>query len=144
MKKYFIPLLCGFMFLGLVSCELNDDDATNFVYEVVEITNAKVPDTFELGKVYQIDFTYARPTDCYIYSGFDFEPTAKTERAIFAISSVLQRDDCTAIEDGEGTDSFDFEVRFTDTYTFNFYTGEDENGEKQYLTYEVPVVEASN
>ncbi|QLE01156.1 hypothetical protein HX109_06100 [Galbibacter sp. BG1] len=138
MKK-FIPLLVGLFFLSLASCELSDDDGTNFVYEAVEITNAKVPDTFELGKVYQIDFNYAIPTDCYIYNGFEFEPTDKTERAIFAISSVIERDDCKEIVDGEGTDSFNFEVRYTDTYTFNFYTGEDENGEKQYLTYEVPV-----
>ncbi|EIJ38405.1 hypothetical protein JoomaDRAFT_1390 [Galbibacter orientalis DSM 19592] len=141
MKKFFVLMLCTFTLLSFSSCDLSDDDATNFYYETMEITSANFPEYFEYGKVYPIDFTYLRPTDCHIYNGFEFNHTGETERTIFAVATVLDRTDCETLTDTEGTDSFDFEVRYRNTYTFKFYIGEDDNGEKQYLTYEVPVRE---
>ncbi|MCX2681210.1 hypothetical protein OOZ15_14755 [Galbibacter sp. EGI 63066] len=146
MKKFFVLIMCSLTLLSFNSCSIDDDDAANFHYETLEITDAVFPEFFEYGKVYNIEFSYVRPTSCHVYSGFDFNHTntdsTMTERTIFAISTVLEESDCETLTDTEGVDSFDFEVRYRDTYTFKFYTGDDENGEKQYLTYEVPVQES--
>ncbi|MEL4307123.1 hypothetical protein [Joostella sp. CR20] len=143
MKKLFAVMLGLFAMLSFSACDLSDDDATNFYYETMEITSATFPEYFEFGKVYPIEFTYKRPTDCHVYSGFEYNHTGETERTIFAVATVLDRNDCIELTDTEGTDSFDFQVRYTNTYTFKFYVGEDESGEKQYLTYEVPVQETA-
>lgn len=144
MKKFFVLMLSSVLLLSFSSCDLSDDDATNFYYETLEVTEATFPEYFEYGKVYNIEFNYALPTDCHIYDGFEFNHTGETERTIFAIATVLDRTDCKTLTDTEGTDSFDFEVRYRDPYTFKFYVGEDENGEKVYITYEVPVRDAGD
>ncbi|WP_335966983.1 hypothetical protein [Galbibacter sp. PAP.153] len=142
MKKIFALTLSCLLLLGFSSCDISDDDTANFHYETLEITGADLPEYFEYGKMYNIEFTYLRPTDCHIYDGFEFNPTGETERTIFAIAAVVERADCKDLTAIEGTDNFDFEVRYRDPYTFKFYVGEDEDGEKEYLTYEVPVQEA--
>lgn len=127
--------------LTISSCDI-DDDNTNFHYETLEITEVQLPESFEYGGLYTIEFTYLRPTNCHYYEGFDFQKTEKTERTIYAIGARLDEKDCQEItENNTGTATFDFEVRYHDTYTFKFYTGEDDQGEKQYITVEVPVVE---
>lgn len=121
------------------SCDV-DDDNTNFHYETLEITTATLPEAFEYGELYTIEFKYNRPTPCHYYEGFDFQKTGETEREVYAIGAVLENNDCPPLtENNIGTATFNFEVRYRDTYTFKFYQGEDQEGEKQYLTIEVPV-----
>lgn len=127
--------------LSVSSCDI-DDDNTNFYYETLEITEATLPEAFEYGELYTIEFTYVRPTNCHYYEGFDFQKTEKTERTVYAIGARLDQKDCQDLtENNTGTATFDFEVRYRDTYTFKFYQGDNDQGEKQYITVEVPVVE---
>src|SRR5690606_31415580 len=118
---------------------------TNFRYETLEIIDATLPEAFEYGELYTIEFNYLRPTNCHYYEGFDFQKTAKTERTIYAIGAVIDQTDCQDLteENNTGTATFDFEVRYRENYTFKFYQGDNEEGEKQYLTIEVPVVQDS-
>ena len=56
-----------------------------------------------------------------------------------AIGSMLSdSEDCQEVLQEVET-SFNFIVLYDQTYLFKFYTGEDENGEAQYLEIEVPV-----
>lgn len=141
--KILNPILVLIVLVFVSSCSV-DDDNTNFHYETLEITEAKLPEAFEYGELYTIEFTYLRPTNCHYYEGFDFQKTEKTERTVYAIGAILDQKDCQDLtEKNTGTATFDFEVRYRDPYTFKFYQGDNEEGEKQYLTIEVPVVEDS-
>jgi hypothetical protein len=55
-----------------------------------------------------------------------------------AIGTEFYEQACTqALEEIET--SFDFIVLYEGSYLFRFWSGEDENGEQQYLEIEVPV-----
>ncbi|WP_156800156.1 hypothetical protein [Galbibacter marinus] len=143
MMKIFNSILLLVTLVVASSCDV-DDDNTNFHYETLEITDAKLPEAFEYGKLYTVEFNYLRPTNCHYYEGFDFQKTDKTERTIYAIGAVLDQTDCQELtEDNIGTATFNFEVRYNDPYTFKFYSGDNEDGEKQYITIEVPVAQDS-
>lgn len=140
--KILTSLLLVLVLISVSSCDI-DDDNTNFHYETLEITEATLPEAFEYGELYTIEFTYLRPSDCHFYEGFDFQKTEKTERTIYAIGGVLDEKDCKDLtENNTGTATFEFEVRYRDPYTFKFYQGENEDGEEQYITIEVPVEES--
>lgn len=140
MKKLLVCLLV-FPLLTLVQGCDNDDDFT-YSFEAVEVLSAEFPESFELGQVYRIDVVLAQPSDCHFFEGFDFLRTGETntERTIFAISSVINRNDCVTLTDETITAYFNFEVLYTGTYVFKLYTGTDENGDDEFLIYEVPVI----
>ncbi|TRZ45985.1 hypothetical protein [Robertkochia solimangrovi] len=139
MKKIFALFLTTIISLGMNSCDLDDDDSANFHFETLETLSAELPESFDYGQVYRINVDMLRPSDCHYFEGFDYNHTDKTVRTIYPIASVIERNDCNDLEDSEMTQYFDFEVRFTDTYTFRFYTGTNEAGEDEFIEYEVPV-----
>lgn len=141
LKKF---LLCSFLCVfatTLSSCDLNDDDGTTYYFEAVETISALFPAEFERGRVYRIEVVVNRPSSCHFIEGFDFNRTGETatERTIYPIASVLNRTDCEDFTDRTFNTSFNFEVLFSETYVFKLYAGEDENGDEQFLIYEVPV-----
>ena len=142
MKRFLVYLLVFPLAFSLQGCDFDDDDNFNYYFETLEVISAEFPESFELGQVYRIDVTIARPTDCHFFEGFDFFRTGETttERTIYPIGSVIQRDDCSALTDDMITAYFNFEVLFTGTYVFKLYSGKDENGEDAFTNYEVPVV----
>ncbi|WFO14981.1 hypothetical protein M601_013900 [Cellulophaga baltica 4] len=75
------------------------------------------------------------------FEGFDIVKEDTTIRTVAAIGSMLSdSDDCKEVLEEVET-SFNFIVLYPDTYLFKFYTGEDANGEAEYLEIEVPVNE---
>ncbi|WP_224484280.1 hypothetical protein [Robertkochia aurantiaca] len=140
MKRIGIWMTAIVVFINLNACDLSDDDGVNFFFEPLQVTAAEFPESFELGEVYRIQVDYLRPTDCHFFEGFDFSVNAQTERTIIAVGLVENREDCEVLSNEELTQFFDFEVRFTGTYTFRFFTGKNSNGENEYLVYEVPVI----
>ncbi|MFK5973769.1 MAG: hypothetical protein QM485_10870 [Flavobacteriaceae bacterium] len=134
-RLYLILYVTSLITLG--SCELSDD-GENFHYEPLQITSVELPESFDLHDVYDIKVTLLRPNDCTIIDGFSVKKPALTTRNIAAIGIILERDDCKTINK-EVEDSFRFEVIYDEPYLFRFYTGDDENGEAQYLEVEVPV-----
>ncbi len=140
MKRSYV-LLCAITFAALsVSCSI-DDDQTNFKYTTLKTVNASLPDTFELGRVYNIDVKMLRPDECTFSETFDVvrDFTDSTNiRTVAAIGIVLDQADCAVVNDSI-QDSFQFEVIYTKPYLFRFYTGDDTNGEAEFLEIEVPV-----
>ena len=56
-----------------------------------------------------------------------------------AIGSELDDEVCNLIA-LEAENSFYFTCLYEGTYYFRLWTGEDENGEQQYIEFEVPVI----
>lgn len=129
-------LLCLVAF-GLSSCKL-EDDRVNFRFVPLQILSADVPEAFELNETYEIRVRYLRPSACVFFEGFDITKEGVTTRNVVAIGTDFYEEVCTqAVEEQEA--SFNFICLYEDTYLFRFWTGEDENGNQQYLEVEVPV-----
>jgi hypothetical protein len=121
----------------LFSCNIESDEP-NFNLEVMAIESVDVPLQFNFGQTHQISVTYTRPNGCYEFNDFIFQPNGNT-RTIAVVDTVYFMENCTEATE-EATVSFDFLVLNNETYVFQFYQGEDDNGEDQYLIVEVPVV----
>ena len=129
----FIALICN-------GCSIEDDDA-NFHFTSLEIVGAELPESFDYNRTYEILVNYIKPDSCTNYEGFDVVKDSLTVRNVVDIGSVrTDTDDCTE-ESIEQTASFNFKVIYTDPYTFRFYTGDNSEGEAQYLEIVVPVNE---
>ncbi|WP_372945678.1 hypothetical protein [Muriicola sp.] len=135
-KKPISLLLCV-VFFGLSSCKL-EDDRVNFRFVPLQILSADLPESFELNETYEIRVTYLRPSACIFFEGFDITKEGVTTRNVVAIGSDFYEEVCTlATEELEA--SFNFICLYDEPYLFRFWTGEDENGNQQYLEVEVPV-----
>lgn len=136
LKKPLSLLLCV-VFLGLSSCKL-EDDRVNFRFVPLQILSADLPESFELNETYEIRVTYLRPSACVFFEGFDITKEGVTTRNVVAIGTDFYDEVCTlATEELEA--SFNFICLYDEPYLFRFWTGEDENGNQQYLEVEVPV-----
>ena len=136
MKKI---LLFSILTLIFTSCEIDDNNPPNFVFEVVPIQNVTIPDEFQLGQTYEITVQYIRPNDCYEFNDFYFT-SAINERTIAVINTVFLEDTCNTLNEPVEA-SFDFIANSLGTFVFRFWQGEDEFGEDIYLVFEIPVVE---
>lgn len=136
MKKLILISLLALLALGIYSCEKKD--TVNPTFERLEIISVDLPDTFLLGRTYEMRVTYNRPNGCTYLQGFDVIPRDRTEREVQAIGVSYENDRCTQVI-GEETDQFLFQVIYPQPYTFNFWQGRDSTGNAQYLTVEIPV-----
>lgn len=138
MKRSFLALCALAVALAFNSCDI-DDDSPNFHFVPLQIVSVEMPDSFVLDETYQINVTYTIPDGCTYFEGFDVTKDDLTTREVVAIGS--QRTDqevCTeAIREVEG--SFDFIVIHNEPYLFRFYSGDDTNGDPQFIEIEVPV-----
>lgn len=145
LKKFLVLTLFCALALSLHSCNNDDDDGTRYYLEALEVVAADLPTSFVRGGTYRIYVDMRLPSNCHFFEGFDFQQTGDTmtERTIYPIAAVLDRTDCQEY-DARNTDAyFNFQVLFTGTYVFKFYAGQDENGEEQFLIYEVPVARSN-
>ena len=131
MKK----VLLLFFTLTLLGCSL--DDEQNFALEIMSIESIDIPSEFTFGETYEISMTYLRPNSCYQFNDFIFESNGDT-RTIAIVDTVYLNQNCTQ-EIEEATVSFNFSVTSLETYIFQFYQGEDDQGEDQYIITEVTV-----
>lgn len=139
MRRFFMMLVSS---LALVfgGCSLDDDDV-NFHFTALEITDVDLPESFDFNQNYIISVTYLKPDGCTFYEGFDVRKEALTVRNVVAVGSVRTDDQACTQAVIEETASFNFSVIYTDPYTFKFYTGENSDGEPEYLEVVVPVNE---
>jgi hypothetical protein len=134
-KLILLALIMAFLNNG---CSIVDDDV-NFHFTALEIIDAKLPESFDFNQTYEILVNYIKPDSCTNYEGFDVVKDSLTVRNVVAIGSVrTDTDDCT-VESIQQSASFNFKVIYTDPYTFKFYTGDNNEGEAQYLEIVVPV-----
>ncbi|MEC3906355.1 hypothetical protein VOI54_04955 [Tamlana sp. 2201CG12-4] len=136
MKRFFV--LCLALVL-CVSCS-TDDDNTRYSFEVLPVESVDIPDEFELGQTYPITISYFRPSTCHGFKEF-YYLKENNERTVAPINYVLENDSCENLEDELVEATLNFIVTSDGSYIFKFWQGEDENGEDQYLTIVVPVVE---
>ncbi|MGB7392951.1 MAG: hypothetical protein WA913_01020 [Pricia sp.] len=142
MKRLYVMMCAIATALTAVSCDF-DDDGVNFNYTTLRTVDAELPDSFDFGRVYTVNVDLLRPDDCTLaeVETFDVRQTSTDStniRTIAAIGIVLDNEECAEVEQ-EFQDSFQFEVRYTDPYVFRFYTGDDANGDPEFLEIEVPV-----
>lgn len=138
MKRLVSPIFVVFAFV-LTSCSLSDDQP-NFYFVPLQVVSAELPVSFSLYETYEINVTYVLPNGCVSFEGFEVSPIAETTRNVVPIGS--QFDDLECIDGMEEVESsFNFICLYSDTYLFRFWTGEDENGEQEYLEIEVPVTQ---
>lgn len=62
MKKLILIPLLALLVLGIYSCE--KDNSVNPTFERLEIISVDLPDTFRLGRTYEMRVTYNRPDGC--------------------------------------------------------------------------------
>ena len=145
MKRTLISCTAIIAALTVFSCDLDDDNGVNFEYTTLRTVNAELPESFDFGRVYTINVDLLRPNECTLaeVETFDVRQTSTDStniRTIAAIGIKLEDRICAEVVQ-EFTDSFQFEVRFTDPYIFRFYTGDDINGDPEFLEIEVPVTQ---
>lgn len=138
MKRLFC--LFALIALSFSSCSLDDNgDSPEFFVEALPIESVDIPDEFEFGRIYNITVNYTRPTNCYSF--YDFYVGREDNQRTVVVRDVFFEGENCEEETLEVSASFDFEVRFTDTYVFRFWQGQDDEGNDQYLIIEVPVVQ---
>ena len=136
MKNLILPAIIALMMLGLYSCD--EEEINNPTFERLEIVDAELPDTFLLGRTYEIRVTYNRPDGCTYLQDFNVIPADQTTREIQAVGVRYDQDMCTQVITEE-TNEFLFQVIYDQPYTFKFWKGENSDGEPQFMTIDVPV-----
>ena len=131
-------ILCLTLIL-CASCSI-DDDSTSYSFEVLPVESVDIPDEFELGETYPITVSYFKPSTCHAFREF-YYLKENNERTVAPITYVFDNNDCETLEDNLVEATFNFRVTSNGSYIFKFWQGEGTDGETQYLTIEVPVVE---
>lgn len=121
------------------SCSI-DDDGTNYSFEILPVESVDIPDEFMMGEVYPVTVSYYKPSTCHAFKEF-YYLKENNERTVAPITYVFDQNDCETLEDDLVEATFNFKVTSNGSYIFKFWQGEDADGETQYLTIEVPVVE---
>lgn len=136
MKRFFI---LSFVFALLVSCSF-DDDNVDYHVEFVPIESVDIPDEFILGETYPITVNYLRPSTCHVFREFYYVRDLN-QRTVAVTNYHYSGDACEDLTDEMTEATFNFIVTNNGSYIFKFWQGEDTNGEDQFLTIEVPVVD---
>ena len=119
-------LFTGVLSLLILSCNREDSNNVDFHYEFMPIVDVSLPDSFQYNEVYSIEYSYYRPSTCYYFNDLYYEATDNT-RNIAVIKDIVIR-------------SFQFICTETQgSYTFNFWIGDDSQGNPIYTTYEIPI-----
>ncbi|RZS99192.1 hypothetical protein [Aquimarina brevivitae] len=134
-------LLLLFVMLGVSSCFDDDADGTRFYYELIPIEAVDIPNQFVSGETYTITTSYYRPSTCHSFSGYDYNRIGN-ERTVSVVNVVVDRMNCEDIEPTRFTEaSFDFFVGDESAYVFRFWNGRNDEGENEFITIEVPVIQ---
>ena len=136
-KLFFI----GFVMLFLGSCSVDSaTDVNEFRTEFVPIATVEVPETFQLGQSYNIQYTYYRPTNCHVFNDL-YTVASQNQTTIAVINTVITGgvESCEPLTNEVESRSFNFAVTNSSTHYFKFWQGQDDSGQDIYLKIEVPV-----
>lgn len=136
-KKALFWVLALSMASMLSSCDLENDSAS-FHFVNLQVTDATLPDSFQLYETYEIYVTYLRPNGCTYFEGFDITKDQDNARNVVVIGSEFNNISCTQLSE-QLSASFTFTCYYEGSYKFRFWSGEDENGIAEFIEYEVPV-----
>jgi hypothetical protein len=143
MKK--LALLFFALFL-IASCSMEEEDNVKFHIEFVPVVSVDLPEHFVRGETYEMKVKYHRPDDCHYFNGFYYDSQPSSNQRVVAVQTIVIEDaNCLPVDEQDLEEvSFDFlcSQSYNNTsYVFKFYTGDDANGNQQYLEVEVPVLE---
>lgn len=146
MKKLILLFVLAF---SLVSCDVEDDGPT-FEHVLVEVTDADLPEFFELGKTYSVKVTYVLPDACHRPLGLQVSRGALSgaERRDIYVAAVASRNpeltQCNEQDDDlEHDATFSITIDENQPFTFYLWTGLDDDGENIFTEVVVPVQEAT-
>ena len=137
-------LIFAGLFLSLLGCSTDDPLVDEFYFEILPIIEViDMPTSVNFNDVYTVHYTYTLPTTCHSYEDL-YYLTSGTERTVAVVSRVINEVNgaiCEDIIDPQPIQgSFNFHVLNNNgTYIFKFWQGTDENGQDEYLVYEVPI-----
>jgi len=140
MKKI---VLFGLLIGMIWSCSKESVAGEDFHFEILPIRSVDIPETLMPNDVNRIIYRYNVPSTCHSYNDLYYIENGN-QRTIAVVNLVTNSSGidqpCQTLVEFEEERGFDFFVApgFT-SYVFNFWQGEDENGEDVYLTVEVPV-----
>lgn len=137
-----------FFFVGLItiflSCSLDDSGIEDFNFEILPIEEVVIPNEMRFGNVYTISYTYFKPSTCHFFNNL-YSVEENNIKTIAVINKVLNNNDniiCETITNEMVEMSFVFVVNNNEgNYIFKFWQGEDENGQENYLVFDVPIVQ---
>lgn len=122
------------------SCDLTEEGDK---YDLIPLPIAAVelPESFELNESYQLNVSFIRPNSCTGFRGFEVvseETETHTIRHVVAIGAQFRENFCPQETETLQT-QMQFVCMYSVPYLFRFYTGDDLEGNPQYLEIEVPV-----
>ncbi len=128
-----------FLMLTLVIIGCSKEDETQVHYEYVPVNSVQLPTEFKRDSVYDLPFTYVRPSTCHFFDGFYYDKSSNI-RTIAFVNGVLEQDNCTTAPVNPLTEFLRFKPTTEDSYIFKLWKGEDSNGNDIYEEHEIPVV----
>ena len=139
MRRIFFALSLVFFFTG---CSVDDEPTPKLVYELVPIISTNLPEEFTSGETYDLRFTYSLPSSCHNYKGSTVEEL-DGGIGIGVIAYYNANKDCN-----EMTRTVDTGIQFVagkeEFYIFKFWQGQNEQGENQFFTVQIPVMSNSS
>lgn len=136
MKRIFLLLIAS---VSLASCSLGSDDGLKFHTELLPIESAVLPAEFKRDSIYELPFTYVRPSTCHLFEGFYYAKDSNV-RTIAIHTSVIEQSGCTVPAVNPITEKLTFKPTDEDSYIFKIWKGENENGEDVFEEVEIPVI----
>ena len=144
MKKLFLLAAIAF---GFMSCEIESDEP-DWLQELAKVTDIEVPESFEIGKTYDIEVTYELPSACHVAQGVNASRESaygSGRRKIFVAGVAAKKfgsPDCQQ-QGGDLLKKSSFKLLIDEDmpYTFYLWTGVDATGKGVYSEIEVPVLD---
>ena len=121
------------------SCSL-EDDSVIFRNELVAIESVSMPINFAHQQIHNISYTYYRPSTCHLFQSL-YHVAENNTSTVAVINSVYEDDNCETLTEELVERSFEFTPLNYGEYVFKFWTGVDDNGEDEFLIYEIVVEE---
>lgn len=120
------------------SCSLDNENSSNYSFEILPVESVDIPSEFTLGETYTITVSYFKPSTCHHFNEFYYSKELN-QRTIAPINIVYENDKCEILDNVLEEATFNFIVTSNGSYIFKFWQGKDANGDDQYLIIEVPV-----
>lgn len=132
MKKYILLLLSVVTFTACLN-----DDGPEYSYEILEVKEATVPDSFTFGEDGEITITYDLPSACYSFHSlyYEYQDTAR----IVAVNALKREINSCSEALIEKEHTFLVNVTQQEDYVFKFWKGTDADGNNIFEEKVVPV-----
>jgi hypothetical protein len=134
MKNFALLILVA---LSVIGCS-TDDEKDKFHLELLPIDSAVLPVKFKKDSLYELPFSYIRPSTCHIFEGFYYEKNLNV-RTIAIQTSVIEQGGCTAATVNPITEILKFKPT-ENSYIFKLWKGTDANGADVFEEIEIPVL----